>query len=898
MACAGWLEDREDRTVIHVKLFDLPDAERTDTFSRAEVTAVRRFKETFPERFAEVYRDRYRSDPERYGHHNWDRVEIELHRFSGIKVEGVEADLMAIAAGLAPDVLYVNFRKSDNYIREGFLYPLDLPEDGYLSELSDEAVRLRVHPKFEPVIRRKGPDGQLHTWCMPYGGALGRVLFYRKDLFDAHGVPHPTLEWTWDDLLEASRRLTDPASGTYGILLRRGKHESWYWTTFLWSAGGEVMSYDKAEDRWRCVFDSREAAVALDFYTRLSAERWTDAGGATRRGYSAKDAGDALTKWRQGEIGMYIWYMDELTLYTMNPEVTGMVPVPLGPGGERAAELNSRMMGLSSGIEHPAVRDAAWEYIRFYDSPEAVEVRTRVMVEGGLGRFVNPRHLRMFGYDAIERLAPKGWAETFDIAIESSRPEPYGRNSNLAYDLMTQPLREAEQLALEDRLPEEEAERLAVMQQLLRKGCERANMEMIGVVPPRIRLMRRAAAVLVLLLIVTTFVLAWRRVIRDFTPEETRREGQRAQWDFRRYRWAYLLLAPAVLSIVLWHYVPLLRGSVMAFFDYRLLADSTWVGVDHFGDLLFDGYWWSSVWNAMRYSALILAFTFLPPVLLAVLLQEVPRGKILFRTIYYLPAMTTGLVTVLLWKQFYEPSEFGVLNRVLLRIPAWAFIGMGLLALAVAVHLARRLRVHELRRPAWGFVLGGLLIFLSLSDLASPILLPGGALTLETWTHFPARLFQTLPEPYRWLSDEKSAMMACVLPMAWAGLGPGCLIYLAALKGMPDDLYEAADIDGATFTDKILFVVFPYLKAILLINFIGVFVASWYNATAGILAMTGGAANTEVAGLHIWYKAFTYLKFGPATAMAWMLGFLLIGFTVHQLRILARVEFRTANDEG
>ena len=44
-----------------------------------------------------------------------------------------------------------------------------------------------------------------------------------------------------------------------------------------------------------------------------------------------------------------------------------------------------------------------------------------------------------------------------------------------------------------------------------------------------------------------------------------------------------------------------------------------------------------------------------------------------------------------------------------------------------------------------------------------------------------------------------------------------------------------------------------------------------------------------------WYKAFSYLKFGPATAMAWMLGFMLIGFTVHQLRMLSRVEFRTAD---
>jgi multiple sugar transport system permease protein len=130
--------------------------------------------------------------------------------------------------------------------------------------------------------------------------------------------------------------------------------------------------------------------------------------------------------------------------------------------------------------------------------------------------------------------------------------------------------------------------------------------------------------------------------------------------------------------------------------------------------------------------------------------------------------------------------------------------------------------------------------------------------------------------------------------MIWAGMGPGCLIYLAALKGIPDDYYEAADIDGASFIDKVLFVVFPTLKALIIINFVGVFIQSWYGATGNILAMTGGAADTEVVGLHIWYKAFTFLKFGPATAAAWMLGFMLIGFTVHQLRILSRVEFKAA----
>jgi multiple sugar transport system permease protein len=154
-------------------------------------------------------------------------------------------------------------------------------------------------------------------------------------------------------------------------------------------------------------------------------------------------------------------------------------------------------------------------------------------------------------------------------------------------------------------------------------------------------------------------------------------------------------------------------------------------------------------------------------------------------------------------------------------------------------------------------------------------------------------LFVFPREPYRWLTDPKTAMLSCVIPMIWAGIGPGCLIYLAALKGIPEDYYEAADLDGANFVDKILFVVFPILKPLILINFIGVFIASWYGAEGNILPLTAGEGDTEVAGLHILYKAFRGQKYGEATAMAWVLAFMLIGFTVFQLRTISKLEFRT-----
>jgi len=915
-AAAGWVEDRDDgTTVIHVTLWAVPDPTRTDTFTRAEVAGVKLFRRRFPEIFAKRHRDKYKARPEVYGRHKWDKVEIELHQFSGIRVEGVETDLLAIAGRVAPDVLYVNFRKSDNYIQNSFLYPLDRPEDAYLTGMTKEEVDFRIHRKIWPVIWRRGPGGKSdktirladggelrfagcvgNVWAIPYAGALGRVLLYRKDLFDEKKVAYPTPDWTWDDLYKAARKITDPERGIYGVQLGRGKHESWYWITFLWSAGGEVMVYNEQTDKWRCVFDTREAAKALDFYTRLSAEKWTDKDGKTRRGYAYKEQ-EGWNKWDRGEIAMQFAYIEEKLFSKINPELTGMAPVPLGPPGPdgkrvRGAELNSRMMGLFAGIANRVVRDAAWEYIRFYDSKEATKAKTRIMVEGGLGRFVNPKYLRMFGYPEVIRLAPRGWSEIFEIAISTGKPEPYGRNSNYAYDLMTFPIQDAEQIALDDRLPTDPNERLDVLQEMLRKANARANEEMIGIISPGQRRLRDGVASAVLVAIAVAFGLVFRYIIRKFTPPEALL-GRKIRWGFWRYRWAYLLLVPAGLTIFVWRYIPLARGSVMAFQDYRLMGESAWVWVQNFGDLLWDNEWWQAIVNSIRYCVLVMTTTFLPPIILAVLLQEVPRGKLLFRSIYYLPAVTGGLVLMILWKQFYDPSEHGVLNAVVMQVPAIGYFALGVAMLVVAWLFVRRMLYHNLYLLGVLFAIGGLVLFAALAGMAKPILLPRYETVLEALPQIPARLFGTLPEPYRWRGDPDTAMLTVVIPMVWAGMGPGCLIYLAALKGISDDFYEAADIDGATFIDKILFVVFPILKPLILINFLGVFIASFYGSTAMIMVMTGGGANTETAGLHIFYKAFIFLKFGPATARAWVLAAMLIGFTVYQLRILSRLEFRT-----
>ncbi len=298
-------------------------------------------------------------------------------------------------------------------------------------------------------------------------------------------------------------------------------------------------------------------------------------------------------------------------------------------------------------------------------------------------------------------------------------------------------------------------------------------------------------------------------------------------------------MIPALVSILIWVYLPMVQGSALLFQDYRVVGGSSWTGFNNLADVLFSADWWDSVLNTLRYMILTLALGFIAPIILAVLLQEVSCGKLIYRTLYYLPAVMSGLVVIYMWRLFYQSGPTGILNQV----------------------------------------------FQQLTDGLNAVIIP-----VCEFFNLPAHGLTY--EPIAWLDDSKWAMLACVIPTVWASAGPGCLIYLAALKGVPDDIYEAAEIDGANFFQKIWNVTLPTLKALIIINFVGAFIAAAQSGGM-ILIMTFGRAGTEVAELHIFKEAYTNLKFGTAIAMAWILGISTLLFTIYQLKKLSNMEFKT-----
>ena len=255
----------------------------------------------------------------------------------------------------------------------------------------------------------------------------------------------------------------------------------------------------------------------------------------------------------------------------------------------------------------------------------------------------------MFGYEDIIRLAPKGWEETFKIAMESGKPEPYGKNCQMVYLYMTYPIQDADEMERKGEFSKDLVQREVQMKDLLVKAVQLTNVKMLGKITPKERTFRRVVATVVLVVIAIVFMFAIMTIIKTFTPPKIK-GVQIETWGFKRYKWAYFLLIPAVGTIFFWQYLPLIIGSKMAFQDYQIMRPSTFVGVDNFANVLWEAQWWSSVYNSFFYSILVVSLTFIPPVVLAVLLQEVPNGKVLYRTIFYLPAVITGLVVIYLWE--------------------------------------------------------------------------------------------------------------------------------------------------------------------------------------------------------------------------------------------------------
>ena len=140
--------------------------------------------------------------------------------------------------------------------------------------------------------------------------------------------------------------------------------------------------------------------------------------------------------------------------------------------------------------------------------------------------------------------------------------------------------------------------------------------------------------------------------------------------------------------------------------------------------------------------------------------------------------------------------------------------------------------------------------------------------------------------PYPWLQSTGMAMPSLVLEATWAGAGGAVLIYLAALSGVPTELYEAAELDGASVWRRLWHVTLPQLRPILLIMLLLQVINTFQVFTEPFVLTDGGPEDSTVTVLLLIYRyAFVNGDYGTAAALSVSLAVVLAVLSAGYLRL-------------
>src|ERR1051325_2255589 len=281
-------------------------------------------------------------------------------------------------------------------------------------------------------------------------------------------------------------------------------------------------------------------------------------------------------------------------------------------------------------------------------------------------------------------------------------------------------------------------------------------------------------------------------------------------------RAAFLLLAPSLALITLFFFAPVIAGFLLSLTDFDLytIGDAhnlRMVGLRNYRDLLTSNIFWTAIGNTLYFALVGGPLTVLvspaarPPVT-----AKLPRWNPLFRTVYFVPVVTSLVAVAIVFKYLYHP-RFGVINLALAKI--------------------------GIQGPDW-------------------------------------------------LGDPKWAMFSIILLAVWRGFGYTMIIFIAGLQNIPEELYEAARIDGAGPLRQFRHVTLPMLGPTFL--FVGIVTAIGQLQIFGepYVMTRGGPLNRTLTAVMLMYEqGFRWWRMGYAASVAFVL-FLIIGATtILQLRL-------------
>ncbi|MFW5835921.1 MAG: carbohydrate ABC transporter permease [bacterium] len=268
----------------------------------------------------------------------------------------------------------------------------------------------------------------------------------------------------------------------------------------------------------------------------------------------------------------------------------------------------------------------------------------------------------------------------------------------------------------------------------------------------------------------------------------------------------YLFALPGLLGLLIFIVGPLVASLVLSFFQYAVFSPPQWLGLGNYEKIFTDDpLFWKSLYNTAYYSVfsvpLGMAFALFCALVLNHRLLVIKRA---FRTIFFLPAVTSGVAVAFLWLSILDPS-YGYIN-----------------------------------------------LFLERFGITGPL----------------------------WLQSEVWAKPGIILMAVWA-VGQNVVIYLAALQSIPDYYYDAASVDGASALQKFARITLPMLSPALLFTLvIGVINSFQVFLQAYVMTQGGPLNSTLFYVLYLYRHGFVWLNMGYASALAWILFFIILVLTL------------------
>jgi multiple sugar transport system permease protein len=276
----------------------------------------------------------------------------------------------------------------------------------------------------------------------------------------------------------------------------------------------------------------------------------------------------------------------------------------------------------------------------------------------------------------------------------------------------------------------------------------------------------------------------------------------------------WIFVALPLVSLIVFMYYPIVRSFMISGYEWNLLTEPKFIGLQNYKTLFQDEVFLTSLWNTFRWVIIYVPMSVITSFLLALLLDQKLKGAGFFRTLYYLPVVAPIVVVALLFVWIYN-TDYGILNFILTKV----------------FHI----------------------------------------------------------DPIGWLTDSRYSLFAIAVMSVWKWAGYNMLIFLAALQGIDESIYEAAELDGITPMTKLFKIKVPLvMPSIYFVMLTSVIDAFQMFTEIFIMTKGGPGYSTYTVSYYLWSNAFEYSKMGYACAMSAVMFVIILAVTLVQNKVMDR----------